>query len=126
MDEYSIKILGQDLDVDYIVKSLDKLDPNQIYHQGNSFFSNQGKVRKNKSGRLNPIGIVSFGSPFPNLLDLLNYIDGNSKHLSSAGSDSIEIWALMYRSGQINGELSALEIQLLAKIGAAFCWSVIN
>jgi hypothetical protein len=45
--------------------------------------------------------------------------------LTHAGMHATEIWALMQRGSQINGELSKEELKLLAKIGATYCWSVI-
>jgi len=59
------------------------------------------------------------------LIDFLSYLESQLATLPDAGIEEIEIWALMRRGDQINGELSGEEIAKLASMRATFCWSVI-
>jgi len=90
--------------------------------RGEHFKTFRGKRRENVRGQKKPDSFVSFDNPYQTLLMFLQSLYQNIEALAHAGMGDIEIWALMQRGSQINGELSKEELKILAKIGATYCW----
>ena len=45
--------------------------------------------------------------------------------IKNSAINQILIWELFEKQDQYNGELSSEEIQLMAKLNASYCWSII-
>ncbi len=125
MEEYSVKLAGQNLDIEKLICLLPKLSITLIWPKGEQFSLQNGKQYKNHSGIPNSTNIVMFESTFREFFEFLLYIESNYVAMTDLGVSDIEVWALMFRSGQINGELSTREVKLLAAIDASYCWSAV-
>jgi len=70
-------------------------------------------------------GSLSFDYREVELLIFLEEIESVLQHIRECGVEEIQVWGLLTRSGQLNGELSEWEIKKLSEIGASFCWSMV-
>ena len=124
MDEYSVEFAGDDLDVELLANELSDLSVRHLSRKGDDHFRRGDEVRKRGRSGVYETSSVTLVSPWPELLDLANYIRSKQVLTKHAGIEGVAFWALMERDGQINGELSQEEIRALAELDAAYCWSV--
>jgi hypothetical protein len=124
MDEYAVKISGPDMDVNQAIQVLDILVVCCITRRGDKNPASRYSESMQKSYSES---IISFDyTPLP-LLETLKCVVDRKDALTATNVENIEIWGLLQRDrdSQINGELSSEEIQLLANLGASYCWSVL-
>jgi hypothetical protein len=126
VDSYVVQISGDDLRVDSLIATLNKLSVARYHRIGEDFFLEGGVRKPRKRGGVYQDSSVEFASNCRTFLDLLAYLENKRTDIQALQIDDIIIWATMNRGEQINGELSSEEIRKLAAIGASFCWSVLN
>lgn len=105
MDSFWVNLTGKNLDSDRVVKIFEAF-----------------KVRPRRTMKDASVEVSAIGS---DLLSFLNEVENRLNGATSLKIDDVQVWALLERDGQINGELSVDEIACLQRLNACFCWSVI-
>lgn len=124
MDQYSAHFYGDRLDVDALVEALPQFAVERVCRKGELQFERGGEIRDKVRKVPFDVSSVDLALPDAPLLEVLNLIEAKLPEIRRAGVDDVEVWAVMHRQDQINGELSPREISKLQAIGASFCWSV--
>lgn len=125
MDEHTVWLTGEKLEVDRLVSQLSGFEVKSVWRKGDRYSIDAGRERpKHSAGPYQESGLIlacQTAQLDKILLTLLAY------HVSvgASGIQGIQIHALMERNWQLNGELSSAEIALMAKLGACFTWSMV-
>ncbi|MBR0959532.1 hypothetical protein [Bradyrhizobium japonicum] len=126
MDQYSAKFVGVDLEVEGLLKLFTSFKVRSIQRKGSAEFELEGQIRKRRSSKEGfECSFVEFDANDDNLLDFLVSIENLTIGKDHLNIEQTEIWALLERHQQINGELSAEVISKLHSINASYCWSVL-
>ena len=117
MDTITVRFSGEEIDAAALDLTLKRLVLNICHLKGEPIVRRPGHVY--------PECFLVFEANGFGLLELLRYLLKLENELRKLGVQDFEFHALMERNGQINGELTAMEITLLSKLDANFTWSVL-
>ena len=125
MDEYLVSIEGKKLDVARVVELLSEFSVRSVRRRGEMHYERDGQIKKNVRKVPNETSSVDLVPKATELMDFLPNIKVKLEALRLLYAEEIQIWALLHREEQLNGELSCEEISMLGAIGASYCWSVL-
>jgi hypothetical protein len=126
MDTFYLKIFGDTLDVEKVRQALSNLSTKAIYLNGDDFGLINGEKVRNRRGLPYRTSSIELDGGENTLADLLRFTESRKDELRRANTQELEVWAVLERSAQINGELAPDELKLLCSLGARFCWSIVQ
>jgi hypothetical protein len=128
IDEYSVCFSGKNLNIESLKNALSELEVSRVSEAGSLTYWSKTTSENKKSPRGIPFeeSSISFDSNGRTLIEFLEYLNSKISQQAKYRISDTQVWSLMYRSSQINGELSSYEITELAKLGAVFLWSIIT